>query len=189
MFIKTKSRSHRRSVLSLLALALLSSIVPLAEAAPSGTRDETIAGRPSATPASRPAPPPVYNAEDARISSMISAMAAAASVVAKRERRSLDEVADVDMLQARDIGDSGDTLLGERALSCLDSSATDVDINSLFHYGGAGTTVWLCPGARISITNSIFFTAPNQMLATQGRYMGLPNRQIFLGPVGSLLAS
>ncbi|BGP47899.1 hypothetical protein JCM10450v2_003764 [Rhodotorula kratochvilovae] len=52
--------------------------------------------------------------------------------------------------------------------ACLDSTATDTTISSLFYYGGANTTVYLCPGATISITNAIFFTEANQVLTTYG---------------------
>lgn len=38
----------------------------------------------------------------------------------------------------------------------------------LFYYGGANTTVWLCPSANIKLTNAIYFSAKNQTLATQG---------------------
>lgn len=52
------------------------------------------------------------------------------------------------------------------APSCLNSSATDVDINALLYYGGAGTTVYFCPNAAITLQNPIFFTAANQVLRT-----------------------
>ncbi|BGO99471.1 hypothetical protein NBRC10513v2_003568 [Rhodotorula toruloides] len=69
-----------------------------------------------------------------------------------------------------------DTVLEKRRLqiraSCLDSTATDATISSLFYYGGQGTTVFLCPGAVISTTNAIFFTAPQQTLTTYGNPTG-----------------
>jgi hypothetical protein len=76
--------------------------------------------------------------------------------------RSLDDVRDVDeiFVEAQN---------SKRATTaCLDSTATDTVINSLFYYGGANTKVSLCPGATISLTNAIFFTAANQELSTQG---------------------
>lgn len=41
--------------------------------------------------------------------------------------------------------------------TCLSGTATDVTINTLLHYGGAGTIVYLCPSAVINITSYIFF--------------------------------
>ncbi|KAL8281016.1 hypothetical protein RQP46_006695 [Phenoliferia psychrophenolica] len=54
------------------------------------------------------------------------------------------------------------------SLTCVDSSSNDTYITSLFGYGGAGTIVYLCPGAVIKTTNPIFFTDANQTLATKG---------------------
>lgn len=54
------------------------------------------------------------------------------------------------------------------AALCIDSSGTDVIINSQLSSVGTGAIVYLCPGSTISITNSIIFTAPNQVLATLG---------------------
>lgn len=53
-------------------------------------------------------------------------------------------------------------------VACIGSSSNDTAISSLFFYGGAGTTVNLCPSARIIITNAVFFYAANQTLQTQG---------------------
>ncbi|GAA5875582.1 hypothetical protein JCM8547_007587 [Rhodosporidiobolus lusitaniae] len=52
--------------------------------------------------------------------------------------------------------------------TCVDSSANDVYITSMFYYGGAGTVVYLCPYATITTTNAIFFSASNQILTTYG---------------------
>ena len=52
--------------------------------------------------------------------------------------------------------------------ACVDSSANDTLISSLFHYGGPGTVVELCPGATINLDNAVFFSAANQVLTTQG---------------------
>lgn len=73
----------------------------------------------------------------------------------------LDQVINVDLLQRR----ADPPVLGG---DCLDSTATDVEINSLFYYGGAGTVVLLCPGAKIKLQDAVFFTAENQVLATKG---------------------
>lgn len=54
------------------------------------------------------------------------------------------------------------------ATTCLDSTSNDTVISSLFYYGGIGTTVLLCPNSVVEITNAVFFTSPNQTLATQG---------------------
>lgn len=54
------------------------------------------------------------------------------------------------------------------AANCVGSLANDTYISSLFYYGGAGTTVYLCQNAVINLTNAIFFTSANQTLATIG---------------------
>ncbi|KAK4047470.1 hypothetical protein OIV83_005382 [Microbotryomycetes sp. JL201] len=51
--------------------------------------------------------------------------------------------------------------------TCLNSSYTEQQINSLFSYGGANTTVFLCPRAVLSLSAPIQFTAPNQTLTTR----------------------
>ncbi|KAM0755359.1 hypothetical protein T439DRAFT_375738 [Meredithblackwellia eburnea MCA 4105] len=56
--------------------------------------------------------------------------------------------------------------------TCVDGTANDTYISSLFYYGGAGTTVLLCQGVTISLTNAIFFSAANQTLATVGYPQG-----------------
>ncbi|GJN89122.1 hypothetical protein Rhopal_002096-T1 [Rhodotorula paludigena] len=56
--------------------------------------------------------------------------------------------------------------------ACLDSTATDVTISSLFYYGGANTTVYLCQSATIATTGPVFFTAANQVLTTFGNPTG-----------------
>lgn len=55
------------------------------------------------------------------------------------------------------------------SVTCLGSSANDSTISSLFYYGGPGTTVNLCAGARILLTNAVFFYFANQTLQTVGR--------------------
>ncbi|BGP27746.1 hypothetical protein Rt10032_c13g5092 [Rhodotorula toruloides] len=52
--------------------------------------------------------------------------------------------------------------------TCLDSKYNASVINSLFYYGGAGTTVNLCPNAQINLETSIYFYAANQTLQTGG---------------------
>lgn len=51
-------------------------------------------------------------------------------------------------------------------MTCLDSSTNVRTINSLLMYGGAGTALFFCPGALVTLTSSILFTAPNQSLST-----------------------
>ncbi|KAK4046720.1 hypothetical protein OIO90_006451 [Microbotryomycetes sp. JL221] len=51
--------------------------------------------------------------------------------------------------------------------NCLNSTNTEQEINSLFSYGGANTTVFLCPGSTLSLSQPIQFTAPNQTLTTR----------------------
>nr|CRX79286.1 hypothetical protein ls5931a1_00080 [Leucosporidium scottii] len=179
----TSTNTRRRSPTSLFLLALFALSAPLTSAAPvaASPTEPYIAKRSYNTPSARLEPPTSYLANDASIASLIQAMSAAASASAAADkadspvrRAPLDEVLNVDLLHERDDEEGGDTLVGrdleERAgaPNCLDSTATDVTINSLFHYGGAGTVVFLCPGAKIFLTHSIFFTAPNQVLATRG---------------------
>lgn len=150
------------STVTLAALALSAAARP----APSPVQPQR-----RATPTAKPVAP-VYAEQDAKIVSMINAMAAAAkaSAAVKATRRSLDDFVDVDV-QRRDVG--GDTLMErDTAASCLDSTATDTTINALFYYGGAGTTVSLCPGATINLQAPIFFTAEGQVLTTQGQPTG-----------------
>ncbi|KAL8290115.1 hypothetical protein RQP46_003054 [Phenoliferia psychrophenolica] len=51
---------------------------------------------------------------------------------------------------------------------CLDSSVTELQINSILNHGGPGTSVFLCPLAVILISNPILFTAVNQTITTLG---------------------
>lgn len=82
-----------------------------------------------------------------------------------KAKRSLDFTVGVDDLAKRE---GGDTVLRKRTSTCLGSSATDTDINSAFFYGGAGTTVSLCAGATINLSNPIVYTAASQELSTEG---------------------
>jgi hypothetical protein len=163
------------SFTSVVSLALLA-LSPLAAARPTGTRPEEIVKRSRATPNARP-PLPNYKNIDASIIDKINAMAAAASASAAVKARSLDSVVDVNELFQRSV--ESESLIKRQdasntttttAATCLGSSATDVDINAAFYYGGAGAVVQLCPGAHISLTNPVFFTAANQVLTTQGEY-------------------
>ncbi|SCZ89791.1 BZ3500_MvSof-1268-A1-R1_Chr1-3g01580 [Microbotryum saponariae] len=61
------------------------------------------------------------------------------------------------------------------AKNCLDSSTNDTAINSLLKcmfaalsYGGANTTVYLCPSAVIPLNYPIYFTDKGQGLSTRG---------------------
>ncbi|ORY89356.1 hypothetical protein BCR35DRAFT_323921 [Leucosporidium creatinivorum] len=53
-------------------------------------------------------------------------------------------------------------------VTCLDSTASESTINTLFNKGGAGTTVYLCPLAKINLRNPIQFSAASQTLITRG---------------------
>lgn len=171
----SSTNSWRRSSTLLLLLAFSA---PLARAAPlaASTTEPYIAERSHHTPSAQLEPPASYLPNDTSIASLIQAMAAASSQEAStRHRRApLDEVLNVNLLQERDQEGNGDTLverdLAERAPApdCLDSTATEVLINSLFHYGGAGTVIFLCQRAKISLAEPIFFSAPDQVLATKG---------------------
>lgn len=85
--------------------------------------------------------------------------------------RALDDIVDVDEIFNFDSLPLPSIARVEKrtTTSCLDSTANDTVINSLFFYGGAGTIVSLCPGAIISLQGAIFFTAPHQELSTQGK--------------------
>ncbi|KAM0748727.1 hypothetical protein T439DRAFT_335932 [Meredithblackwellia eburnea MCA 4105] len=148
--------------LAVLALAL----APMSIAAPlTGSRRSYDGPSPKVTPTSVPSPPTLYSAKQYD------------AVVAGLQGRALDFELDTD-LGARSLDENvvrGDTVLKRRSsiqkratAACLGSNATDVDINSAFYYGGAGTIVSLCPGATITLSNSIFFTAPYQELITEG---------------------
>ncbi|GJN89558.1 hypothetical protein Rhopal_002545-T1 [Rhodotorula paludigena] len=145
--------------LALLALSSLAAALPR----PSGTQ---AARRSLATPNADLTP---HYLEDKEISAAIARMVAAAqaSAAVKATRRSLDDVVDVDIQKRGDVG--GDTLLKERAPTCLDSTATDTLISSMFYYGGENTIVELCPNADIKLTGPVFFSAKNQVLRTQAR--------------------
>ena len=64
------------------------------------------------------------------------------------------------------------TTVNGPAVKCLDNSYTDLDINSLFSAGGAGTTVFLCPSSTLLLLNPIQLTAQRQTLTTLGMPTG-----------------
>lgn len=165
-----------RYPLALLLLALVRSSV-LAAPTPNGSK--TLCARSAhSTPSITYTPPATYADYDTgHIAELLEAMAAAArSDTATLETRSLtlDDAKDIEELQPRASKD--ETALKSRQApstrNCLDSTATDQDINALYFYGGANTTVLLCPGARISLAAPIFFTAPDQVLSTLGNPQG-----------------
>jgi parallel beta-helix repeat protein len=57
------------------------------------------------------------------------------------------------------------TVRGAHAAACI-PSGTDAGINAAL--SGAGATAVLCPGAVFTLTNPITFTAPDQVIETQG---------------------
>jgi parallel beta-helix repeat protein len=57
------------------------------------------------------------------------------------------------------------TVEGARAAACV-PSGTEAGINAAL--SGAGATAVLCPGAVFTLTNPVTFTAPNQVIETQG---------------------
>lgn len=124
---------------------------PLAAALPRPVTQEptrtSLYRRATSTPVAQLTPPTFLDGEAVR--SMLTSME---SSMAERS------------LAARDYGH-----LARRATTaCVDSSANDTLISSLFHYGGPGTVVELCPGATINLDNAVFFSAANQVLTTQG---------------------
>jgi len=63
---------------------------------------------------------------------------------------------------------SMDRILRARQGSCLDSTYTEDDINTLLWSGGEGTKVVLCAGAELSLVGPIIYSARNQEISTQG---------------------
>jgi hypothetical protein len=57
------------------------------------------------------------------------------------------------------------TVPGARAAACV-PSGTESGINAAL--AGTGATAVLCPGAVFTLTSPITFTAPNQVIETQG---------------------
>ncbi|GAA6013182.1 hypothetical protein JCM10207_006197 [Rhodosporidiobolus poonsookiae] len=74
------------------------------------------------------------------------------------------------------------------AKNCLDSSTNATVINSLFYYGGAGTTVYLCPNANIKLETTIAFTAANQTLTTYGSVLGANRAKLTITDSGTSCA-
>lgn len=90
--------------------------------------------------------------------------------------RSLDSSVAVDSL-FRESKAVGDTLVTRQTNSaCLDSTANETLINSLFYYGGPSTVVSLCPNAVINLSDMVFFTDANQELSTLGPSLSLRAR-------------
>ncbi|SCZ98967.1 BZ3500_MvSof-1268-A1-R1_Chr7-1g09334 [Microbotryum saponariae] len=190
------SRGVLKLTVALVATALLTAPLPYAEAFPTlrgvPARRGSILARPATrsvpgTPSRSLGPHFHQDEEDRDIQSRIDTMAAAAmaSHIAKKKARAtesaekirmraLDEVVELDATLSGNF--SNDTIIDgsemdattkiSRTPTCLGSWVTDVDINKLFYYGGANTTVTLCPRATINLTNTIFFTAAGQVLTT-----------------------
>ncbi|KAI5474303.1 hypothetical protein MNV49_003642 [Pseudohyphozyma bogoriensis] len=85
-------------------------------------------------------------------------------------KRALDFDASPELNERGIIGDTDVKAFVKRATNttCLDSTATAYQISALFYYGGAGTVVSLCPGAQISLNQTIQLFYANQELSTQG---------------------
>lgn len=86
---------------------------------------------------------------------------------------SLDFVLAPDLSTDKDVS-IGDTLFDgvplerrQTTTACL-PSGTDYDINIRLWYGGAGHVVSLCPNAVFALNSTIFFTAANQEISTEG---------------------
>ncbi|BGP54902.1 hypothetical protein JCM8202_003413 [Rhodotorula sphaerocarpa] len=143
------------STLSSACAVALFAFSPLVAALPRPVAVEvsrtSLVPRSKTTPVAKLPPPKLMPAQAMR--AMLTKMHSS------NEPRSLGD----DILEKRD-----DDLVRRATTSCIDSSANDTVISSLFHYGGAGTTVELCPGAVINLQNAIFFTAKQQVLTTQG---------------------
>lgn len=72
--------------------------------------------------------------------------------------------------------------LSANAITCLAAGSTEVTINNLFTKGGVGTIVRLCPSTSYTINGTIYFTAANQELSTNGYVTGAKRATILLGP-------
>lgn len=138
------------SFASALALSIIA-FSPRAAALPRPVVEEptrtSLYRRATSTPVAQLTPPTFLDGDAVR--SMLTSMESS-----KAERS----------LQERSYGDH----VRRATAACVDSSANDTLISSLFHYGGPGTVVELCPGATINLLNAVFFSAPNQVLTTQG---------------------
>ncbi|GAA5885524.1 hypothetical protein JCM6882_007452 [Rhodosporidiobolus microsporus] len=143
----------------------------LAFAAPTSTA--TAASGPAATPQPA-APTPRILPLDAfdhlfKNASLAAATVSDSSVVARSMMEGDFELTERSLFERTS---EDEKVLKKRRLqiraTCVDSTANDAYITSLFYYGGAGTTIYLCPGAVIKTTNAIFFTAANQVLTTLG---------------------
>ncbi|BGP43556.1 hypothetical protein JCM10450v2_007729 [Rhodotorula kratochvilovae] len=66
------------------------------------------------------------------------------------------------------VTDARPTLFNLGGKNCLDSKYNATVINSLFYYGGADTTVYLCPNANINLEGPIYMYGTNQTLTTYG---------------------
>lgn len=62
---------------------------------------------------------------------------------------------------------AGLAFAGTAIAACI-SSGTETTINNALKAGGEGAVVQLCPGAVITVQNTIAFTSANQELSTQG---------------------
>ncbi|KAK4700395.1 hypothetical protein P7C70_g5853, partial [Phenoliferia sp. Uapishka_3] len=176
--------------LSLAALVLpIALSAPVLPVAPTSTTSSGISNNPSAaqvSPVAVPPPSPLILAL-----SNFTALFNSAPLPSRRDLS--DEVEDLLIFDQAEAGGEYDEsrVLGKRAVkkdfltrqaqiqaqraigdSCVgpDSSTLPIDyyISSLFYYGGAGTTVWLCQYAFINLTNPIWFFNSNQTLATVG---------------------
>ncbi|GAA6027500.1 hypothetical protein JCM8097_007892 [Rhodosporidiobolus ruineniae] len=144
-------------------------LLGFAAAAPTTTTFQP--SRPAATP--QPAPPTrrilPLSALDHVFGNSTSS-SSSSNVVARGMMEGEFELAERGLFERSEKEDS--KVLKKRRLqiraTCVDSTANDAYITSLFYYGGAGTVVYLCPGAVIKTTNAIFFSAANQILTTYG---------------------
>lgn len=90
------------------------------------------------------------------------------------------QASSLDFVLAPDLGTDEDVSIGDTLFdgvrlerrqttaACL-PSGTDYDINIQLWYGGAGAIITLCPNAVFALNQTIFFTAPNQEISTQGQ--------------------
>ncbi|SCV70819.1 BQ2448_3581 [Microbotryum intermedium] len=190
-----RRRASRVLTAALVATILLAAPLPGVEAFPTwrgvSVRRGSILFRPAprSIPETNFSPSRTYqDDEDRLIQSTSDSMAAAgmASHIAtkagtdepseKIRNHALDQAVNLDTILSGnfsnitvvDGSEMNTTTKISRTPICLGSWATDVDINKLFFYGGANTTVTLCPRATINLTNTIFFTAAGQVLTTAG---------------------
>lgn len=82
-----------------------------------------------------------------------------------------------------------DVGMAVRRAACYGKSTTVQDINDFFTEGGVGATLLLCPGAVISVDETILFAASGQTIQTQGGSTVALKRRATLKITGASVAT